>query len=134
MVGPADSSLVIKACGTGAVLIADHRGMQGGTRVHPWWPHLFDFPQFLDPISWWWLSVKGYALTSSIGFGPLAFLGAAWWHTRCDTPRCVRRGKHRTSDGQHKLCRVCHPDLPDHKLSLAEIHERHHAHKERTRP
>lgn len=97
--------------------------------THPWWPHLFSWPRAFDPISWLWLSIKGYGLTSSIGIGWVVTLGALWWHTRCDTPRCFRKGKHPTADGLHKICRVCHPDLPNRKLSLAEIHARHEAAK-----
>jgi hypothetical protein len=54
-------------------------------------------------------------------------------HLNCDAPRCLRYGPHRTADGHHKLCRTHHPDLPNHRLSLAEIHLRHHkAQTERT--
>lgn len=79
---------------------------------------------------------NGYQFWSSgpgPGLGQVTLLGglATWWgHTRCDTPRCFRKGKHLTADGHHKLCRVCHPDLPNHRLSLAEIHLRHHQAKE----
>jgi hypothetical protein len=95
--------------------------------THEWWPHLFSFPRFLDPISWLWLSVKGYAFTSSgeqisIPVG----LGIVYWHHTCSNPRCFRWGKHPTADGLHKLCRRCHPDLPNkRRLSLAEITKRH---------
>lgn len=64
-------------------------------------------------------------------------LGAfSWWvHTRCDSLGCLRSGKHATADGQHKLCRHCHPDMPNRRLSRLEIHARHHAAKnERNRP
>jgi len=98
---------------------------------HPWWPLLFHWPRFLDPISWTWLSAKGYAFTSSgEQISIPAALGLYILHTRCDTPRCLRRGKHPTADGQHKLCRRCHPDMPNERLTLAQIHDRHHAAKE----
>lgn len=95
--------------------------------THPWWPHLVSFPRVLDPVSWLWLSQRGYALTSSIGIGWVIVLGNLWWHTRCDSPRCMRKGRHKTADGHHKLCRPHHPDLPNRKPSLNEIHLRHHA-------
>lgn len=98
--------------------------------AHTFWPTLFHWPHVLDLVSWWWLSVKGYALTSSIGLGWTAVLLTAWWHTRCDTPRCFRHGRYKTADGHHRQCRACHPDIPDHKLSRAEIHERHQAAKQ----
>jgi hypothetical protein len=50
-------------------------------------------------------------------------------HLNCDAPGCWRYGPHRTADRHHKLCRVHHTDLPNHKLSLEEIVERHHKHK-----
>lgn len=74
---------------------------------------------------------NGYQLWSGIGSdvseitilaGALALLK----HLNCDAPRCPRYGPHRTSDGQHKLCRRHHPDLPTRRPSLAEIHARHH--------
>lgn len=52
-------------------------------------------------------------------------------HTRCAKLTCWRHGKHPTADGMHKLCRVHHPDLPNRRLPLHEIHLRHHAHKEK---
>ena len=54
---------------------------------------------------------------------------SVWMHTRCDSPGCLRKGKYKTANGHHRQCRVCHPDLPDHKLSKTEIHELHHAFK-----
>lgn len=96
--------------------------------VHPWWPHLLSWPRFLDPISWLWLSIKGYAFTSSgeqIEI-PVALL-ALYWHHVCGAPWCFWPGKHPTADGMHKLCRRHHPDLPKRKLTLAEIVDRHHA-------
>lgn len=94
-------------------------------------------------IHWLWTAVNTYLLHSehgngyafwSAGPGPglgqisLVFGIVAWWlHHRCATPRCLRKARYLTDDGQHKLCRVCHPDFPDRKLSLAEIRERHDA-------
>lgn len=97
--------------------------------LHPWWPVLWHWPRFLDPISWLWLSARGYAFTSSgeqIEI-PVALLVLWRQHMMCDAPWCLRPGPHRTADGHHKLCRKHHPDLPNRKLSLAEIHLRHHA-------
>jgi hypothetical protein len=55
-------------------------------------------------------------------------------HANCDAPRCLRYGPHRTADGHHKLCRQHHPDLPSHRLSLKEIHERHRKAKDERTP
>lgn len=94
--------------------------------MHSWWPHLFSWPRAFDPISWWWLSAKGYALTSSwFNVAWIVALATWWLHTRCHNPRCVRKGRYMTADGHHKLCRRCHPDFPNHRLSLREIHLRH---------
>lgn len=95
--------------------------------THPWWPHLFSFPRFLDIVSWWWLSVKGYALTSS-WFQVTFITGALLLYRKhnCHAPLCPRLGHHPTADGLHHLCRKHHPDLPNHRLSLDEIHRRHH--------
>jgi len=50
-------------------------------------------------------------------------------HTNCNAPRCLRIGRHQTADGLHHLCRKHHPDLPDRRPSLAEIHRHHQAAK-----
>jgi hypothetical protein len=78
---------------------------------------------------------NGYQLWSGAGanFGEITVIGlviGAYRHINCDAPRCWRRGPHKTADGQHKLCRKHHPDLPSHRLSLGEIHLRHHESKE----
>lgn len=68
----------------------------------------------------------GYALFSGIGlavFWPLVY----WRKHMCAAPWCPRFGRHLTADGLHGLCRSHHPDLPRRRLSLAEIHARHHA-------
>lgn len=52
-----------------------------------------------------------------------------WLHSRCDTPGCLKHGKYRTADGHHRQCRKCFPDVPNRKLTQAEIHERHQAAK-----
>lgn len=70
----------------------------------------------------WWSSGPGPGL----GQVTLVVGLVTWWlHTRCDNPRCVRKGKYQTADGHHKLCRGCHTGFPNHRLSLAEILERH---------
>lgn len=90
------------------------------------WPYPFRLIQDM----WWPESGQGYAIFSSVG-GDTAIASGAfvmWRAHRCDG--CRRRiGRHPTADGHHKLCRVCHPDLPNRRLSLSEIHERHHAAK-----
>lgn len=70
-----------------------------------------------------WSGIFGSFLTSLPGW--LAAFGIWYLHHACDNPKCPRIGRHPTADGLHKLCRVCHPDLPNHRLSLAEIHLRH---------
>lgn len=86
-------------------------------------------------LSWYWiwhpLSGPGYQFYSGIvgDIPELAALGVLVGfikHANCDAPRCLRYGPHRTADGHSKLCRKHHPDLPNHRLSLIEIHERHH--------
>lgn len=62
--------------------------------------------------------------------GVFALVIGAWKHWNCQAPWCFRHGPHKTADGQHHLCRKHHPDLPNHRLSLAEIHERHNAAKQ----
>lgn len=74
----------------------------------PWWPHLFSWPRFLDPISWLWLSVKGYAFTSS-GEEVTILGGIALWahHHQCVERRCFRLG-HADPDPEghgHPICR-----------------------------
>jgi len=73
----------------------------------------------------------GYQWASGPGanFGEIAIIGAAiglYRRWNCSAPRCWRHGKHPTADGLHHLCRRHHPDLPDRRLTLAEIHLRHH--------
>lgn len=77
-----------------------------------------------------WSGVAGSFLTSLLtGSGLWTGLFLWWWHSRCDTPGCLRKGRYQTADGHHRQCRGCFPDVPDRKLSRAEIHERHHAAK-----
>jgi hypothetical protein len=79
----------------------------------PWWPHLFSFPRIFDPISWWWLSVKGYALTSS-------WFNVAWIATlivilrthNCHHFLCPRMKTY--PHGHLRLCKRHHPLVPDH--------------------
>ena len=94
-------------------------------------------------LSWYWLwhplEGPGYQFWSGIGsdIGEITLLALAisWWrHINCASPHCWRLGKHPTADGLHKLCRKHHPDLPDHPLSLPEIHERHEAAKPSEEP
>jgi hypothetical protein len=73
----------------------------------------------------------GYQLWSGIAsdVGEVTLVGgtlALLKHANCDAPRCLRYGPHRTADGHHRLCRKHHPDMPNRRLSLKEIHERHH--------
>jgi hypothetical protein len=66
----------------------------------------------------WWSGLAGEA-------GWIVGLLTFWRHVNCHSPGCLRIGSHRTADGLHRLCRRHHPDLPNRRLSLAEIHERH---------
>ncbi len=73
---------------------------------------------------------NGYQWWSGFGanFGEISVVLlaiGAWRHINCASPWCPRLGKHPTADGLHKLCRKHHPDLPDKKLTLAEIQDRH---------
>lgn len=77
---------------------------------------------------------NGYQLWSGSGsdLGEITLFGlfvGAWRHVNCHAPWCLRLGKHPTSDGHFKLCRKHHPDLPEKRLSLADIHARHCAAK-----
>jgi hypothetical protein len=91
--------------------------------TQPWWPHLFDWPRFLDPISWWWLSVKGYALTSS-------WFQVAWIvggllllrHHNCHVTGCPWIG-HPVEGTSHKACRVRghHPHLAKTRTTAEDI-------------
>ncbi len=93
------------------------------------------------------LNGQGYQWWSGIGsdIGEVTILGGVVMvlrHVNCNSPRCLRVGRHPTADGQHHLCRHHHPDHPSVKLrawlpkwwpgnvphlTLAEIHARHHA-------
>lgn len=44
----------------------------------------------------------------------------------CESPWCLRIGRHPTADGLHHLCHHHHPEL-GHRRSLAEIHDAHRA-------
>lgn len=84
--------------------------------------------------SWWWPeSGEGYFWSSVAGstallFGWLPMTTLVGRKLLCQAPWCFRLGHHRTADGHHHLCRKHHPDLPNHRLSLKEIHIRHHHH------
>lgn len=85
----------------------------------------FTFVQFFHPLRYW-----GYEFWSGLGsdLSEITLLGiaiGAFRHVNCQAPWCWRIGRHLTADGHHKLCRRHHPDLPDSRLSLAEIHARH---------
>lgn len=73
---------------------------------------------------------KGYQFWSGIvgDIGEVTLIGSAvllFRHVNCHAPWCWRRGVHPTADGMFKLCRKHHPDLPNKKLTLQEIHARH---------
>jgi hypothetical protein len=84
------------------------------------------------------LAGNGYQFWSGIAsdFGEAtivtAVVGGIVTHYRsinCMAPRCWRIGHFRTADGHHRLCRVCHPELRNKRLSLPEIHALHYAAK-----
>lgn len=92
-------------------------------------------------LYWLWhpLSGPGYQFWSGIGsdVSEIAIIGGAiavFRRWNCAAPGCLRHGRHPTADGQHCLCRKHHPDLPNKRLTLVEIHNRHYAaqHKEET--
>lgn len=70
-------------------------------------------------------SASGSAPMMIALLGYSGLLVSVWRRINCDAPGCLRIGRHSTSDGHHHLCRVHHPDVPSHKLSLEEIHARH---------
>jgi hypothetical protein len=89
-------------------------------------------------LTWYWLwhplEGVGYQFWSGVAsdVGEVTLLGAClaiYRKHNCGAPRCWRIGKHPTADGLHHLCRKHHPDLPDRKLTLAEIHAAHRAAK-----
>jgi hypothetical protein len=79
---------------------------------HPWWPHVFSFPRFLDPINWFWNSTKGYAFTSS-GLQLTIPLGIALWVFKhnCHEHRCLRLSWHPDGTG-HPVCKRHHSEHP----------------------
>lgn len=90
--------------------------------MHSWWPHVLSFPRFLDPISWWWLSTKGYAFTSSgeqisIPVG----IGLLYWHHTCHVSRCLRLQWKETAAGD-RVCRKHHPEDPKTASQVAADH------------
>lgn len=75
----------------------------------------------------------GYQFWSGVA-GSFLIGGGLWtgglsmyWRHTCHAPGCLRIGKHPTADGMHHLCARHHPDLPDGRRSLEEIHAAHHA-------
>lgn len=73
---------------------------------------------------------RGYQFWSGIAgcfvsLGMFSGLLVGWRHVNCHAPWCFRLGKHPTADGQFKLCRKHHPDLPDKQPDLREIHRIH---------
>jgi hypothetical protein len=80
---------------------------------HPWWPHLFSFPRFLDPINWFWNSTKGYAFTSSglqltIPFG----IGVFLYRHNCHSHRCWRIAYHIDPLTKRPTCKVHDKEHP----------------------
>lgn len=73
--------------------------------MRAWWPHLFSWPHFLDPVSWWWLSTKGYAFTSS-GLQLTVPFGLLVWARKhnCHSAWCFRFGHPHPEHG-HPVCR-----------------------------
>lgn len=73
---------------------------------------------------------RGYQFWSGIAgcFISLGLLSGgitAYRHINCHAPWCPRRGVHPTADGQFRLCRKHHPDLPDEKPDLRLIYKMH---------
>jgi hypothetical protein len=84
------------------------------------------------------LSGPGYQFWSGAGsdLSELTLLGlliGGWRAVNCHVPHCLRLGRHPTADGHYKLCRKHHPDLPDSRPSLEQIHAAHSNAKARNR-
>ena len=74
-----------------------------------------------------------YGFWSGFGsdIGEVTIIGgmvAVYRKHNCHSPWCFRLGHHQLADGT-PVCRKHHPDLPDHKRSLEELHAAHHASK-----
>ena len=95
--------------------------------MHEWWPHLFSYPRFLDPINWFWLSTKGYAFTSSgLQLSIPVGIGIYLYHHNCHARGCWRLGKHPVEGTPYVACRKHHPHVPDTGATAGEIHVAHH--------
>ena len=60
--------------------------------------------------------------------GELTIVGgmvAVYRKHNCHSPWCWRLGHHTLADGT-PICRKHHPDLPNRKRTLAELHAAHH--------
>ena len=53
-----------------------------------------------------------------------------WHHLNCHTKGCWRIGRHAVEGTPYRVCRKCHPTVPDKGASKHHIHEAHHAAKE----
>jgi hypothetical protein len=58
--------------------------------------------------------------------GPATFAavivgGWAWWHGRCATPLCIRRGQHPVTGTTKKVCH--HHHSHEHHLAVQAIHQ-----------
>lgn len=89
----------------------------------------FGLDDFFHPLRYW-----GYQFWSGIGsdFSEVTLLGivlGTFRHVNCQTPWCLRFGRHQTADGHH-VCRKHHPEMPNGRASLEEIHQRHYAAKQ----
>jgi hypothetical protein len=85
--------------------------------MHPWWPVLWHWPRFLDPISWWWLSTKGYALTSS--WFNVAWVAVALTYMRrhnCHQHGCWRLQWHAHPEHGHPVCKKHYTDHPEGRI------------------
>jgi hypothetical protein len=52
-------------------------------------------------------------------------LGLLWYHTTCHAKGCWRIGKYRVEGTPYKVCRKCHPTVPDAGPTRADIHQAH---------
>lgn len=82
--------------------------------------HIVDWPMSSGPNG-------GYNFWSGIaGQSVIAYMVVSWRHVNCSAPWCFRIGKNASADGVHHFCRKHHPDLPNRRLTLSELHARHH--------
>lgn len=69
-----------------------------------------------------------YGFWSGFGsdIGEITLIGAifaVWRHHKCHSQGCRHLGKHPVVGTPYKVCRKCHPHVPDAGATMEEIHE-----------